>query len=624
MRRPLLWGLMVAVLAAATTAFAPHGTGDLRPVVESPGEEARPTIALIAVPDLTWSTAPPVLDGYAKANLSMRNAPRRSGPADTYMTLGKGGRSAAPAGAGPLHWAALRSHDAGLRYGGALGTVGQALQDARRLWALAADDPRAAPMAANAAGTVPEVHAGTTEGLRHALQGQPDALFVAVPPTRLAEAVAALDGACVLVASASTPAANRSLGVLAVSDRCGLGAAGLASPSTHHAHLATLPDVSATLLDLAGVAVPASVAGGALTPARDADRAYLMARAQRSWTADRARMVFVPLFVLLHAVGAVVAVRRRWARPFVAAALMAIPPAGFLMMLVPWWRAGIWGGLAVGGLLAGAIAFAGGVLARRDTALAICALAALTAAVVGLDALFASPLQVDAPFGNSPIGAGRFFGVGNIGSGFLVAGLLLAGGLALDRWGRRALTWVGASLLFGAVAGGAPGFGSDVGGVLFAVPAYGLLLLGARRVRLGLRHAAALAGLAVLAVVLFAAVDLVRDAGAQTHLAKSVGGGGLVDEIVRKATMAAKTVAMPLTLLVPIAGVVFALTRLFPGRDDALRFLSCALVAAAVLGSLLNDSGMMVAAAVAAVAWPGIVAVASDRRAHDVCEHAHL
>jgi hypothetical protein len=179
--------------------------------------------------------------------------------------------------------------------------------------------------------------------------------------------------------------------------------------------------------------------------------------------------------------------------------------------------------------------------------------------------------------------------------------------------------WVAAALVFGAVAGGAPGFGSDVGGVLFAVPAYGLLLLGARHVRLRARHVAVLGGLAVLAVLLFAAVDLVRDAGAQTHLAKSVGGDGLGDAVVRKGLQALKTVAMPIALLIPIAGVVFALTRLFPGRHDALRFISSALVAAAVLGSALNDSGVMVAAAVAAVGWPAGLAVAADRQRGPGC-----
>ncbi|HET7721887.1 MAG TPA: hypothetical protein VFK43_18095, partial [Acidimicrobiales bacterium] len=562
----------------------------------------------------TWSNAPLALDGYAKANLSMRNASRRSGAGDTYLTLGKGGRSAAPPGAGPFDWAALRGHDAGLRHGGTLGTLGQALQDGGRRWSLASDDARAAPMAATAAGTVPATYPGTGDGVRRALQAQPHALLVAVPHWRLPETIDLLGGLCTLVVSASTPAGNRSLGVLAVSSRCELGTAGLASPSTHRAHLATLPDVSATFLDLLALPVPASVTGGPVAPAGAVDRSDLVERGRRSWTADRARMVFVPLFVVFHVIGAVVAVRRRRARPLVAAALMAIPPASFLMMLLPWWRVGIWGGVVAGGVLAGAIGFAGALIARRDVTLAAGALAALTAAVVGVDALFASPLQVDAPFGNSPIGAGRFFGVGNIGSGFLVAGLLLAGGLAIDRWGRRAVPSVGAALVLGAVAGGAPGFGSDVGGVLFAVPAYGLLLLGARHRRLRARHVVALAGLAVVAVVLFAAVDLVRDAGTQTHLAKSVGGPGLGDEVMRKGLQALTTVAMPFALVVPIAAVVFIVTRLFPGRDDALRFISSALVAAAVLGSLLNDSGVMVAAAVAAVGWPAGVAVASDRR----------
>lgn len=618
MRRLLVWMVVVAMSAGAA-ALGPPATAEGGTVVESPGERFDGTVALVAVTDLTWSNAPPALDGYAKANLSMRNAPPRSDAGDTYLTLGKGGRSSAPAGAGRFDWPALVRHDAGLRHPGALGTVGQSLHAGGRRWALATDDRRALPLAARTDGIVPAIHPGTLDGVRHALVDQPDALFVAVPSWRVPEILDVLGGVCTMVVSASTPAENRRLGVLAVSSRCRLGAAGLASPSTHHDHLVTLPDVTATVLRLVGSPVPGSVAGGPVTPAGAVDRADLVERGRRSATADRARMAFVPLLVAVHAVAALVVVRRRSARPFVACVLMAVPPASFLMMLVPWWRAGVWGGVAVGGLISAAIAFGGALLARRDTVLGIGALAALTALVVGVDALFASPLQVDAPFGNSPIGAGRFFGVGNIGSGFLVAGLLLAGGLAIDRWGRRAVPWVAAALVFGVVAGGAPGFGSDVGGVLFAVPAYGLLLLGARRARLGVRHVVALAGLALLALALFAAVDLVRDAGSQTHLAKSVG-GGLGDGLLRKAILAAKTVFMPMALLVPIAAVVFAVTRLFPGRDDALRFISCALVAAAVLGSLLNDSGMMVAAAVAAVGWPAGVAVA--RR--DLCEHAHL
>ena len=168
-----------------------------------------------------------------------------------------------------------------------------------------------------------------------------------------------------------------------------------------------------------------------------------------------------------------------------------------------------------------------------------------------------------------------------------------------------------AALTAGAVAGGAPQFGADVGGVLFAIPAYGLLLLGARRGRVTVRHVLVVVGVAALALALFVAVDLARDTGSQTHLARSVRGDGLADEVVRKAERAIRTVKAPMANLVVVAVAALALTRFSPGPRRGLRFASYAVVVAAVLGSVLNDSGMNVAAAVLAVAWPAGMAVAS-------------
>ena len=529
-------------------------------------------VALVLVRDLTWSTAPPALDAFAKANLSMRTAEARSGAADVYLTLGKGARSGAPAdgaeaavgrgepvAGGGLRlaaWEELVEHDRGLHYGGALGSVGGAFGAAGRELALVGnvgDKSEAAAVAVNPDGSLPPGFPGTLAGLEAATASGADALVVAVQ-AGLPEVLKVLDGTCALVVSASTPDENRHLGVLAASPDCGLGSAGLGSPSTHDDHLATLPDVSRTFLNLAGVAPPPTVGGGVVTPTAAVGRQDLVERDRRTWTSDRSRTAYVWLFVLLHLLGAIVAVRWRRARTVVACALLAIPPASLLMMLVPWWRGGAWVGLLVGGLLAAVIAIGGVALAgargRSDAVLAVGALAALTAAVVAVDAFFGSPLQVDAPFGNSPVVAGRFFGVGNIGSGFLAAGLVVAGALALDRWGRRAVPWVAGSLAVGVVAGGAPQFGADVGGVLFAVPAYGLVLLGARRARVTLRHVLLLGVATALALGLFVAVDLARDSGSQTHLAKSVGGDGLGDEIVRKATRAGATIKAPMANLV--------------------------------------------------------------------------
>ena len=56
---------------------------------------ARPgrAVALVMVRDLTWSTAPAVLDAFAKANVSMRTVEPRGGAGDVYLTLGKGSRA---------------------------------------------------------------------------------------------------------------------------------------------------------------------------------------------------------------------------------------------------------------------------------------------------------------------------------------------------------------------------------------------------------------------------------------------------------------------------------------------------------------------------------------------------
>ena len=609
---------VVVVAVGAVRAASTAGASADR--VQPP---ARP-VAVVMVPELTWANAPTSLHGFAKANLSMRTATHRAGPSDVYLSLGKGRRSSGLAGSGGVgrvepfgagvrlaDWRQLQDRDRGLHYGGALGSVGAALRANDRRWALATEYPAAAAAATDAAGAVPVSHPGSADGIAAAVRAGLDAVFVAVPRSRVDEVLPVLSGTCAVVVSASTPQQSRHLGVLAVSPGCGLGTAGLASPSTHHDHLATLPDVSSTVLTLVGVDVPEAVSGAMVTPTDGVSTAALVSRDRRAWTADRSRTPLVWLFVMLHAVGAAVAILWRRARTTVSCVLLAIPAASFLMMVVPWWRGGLATGVLTGGVLAASIAMVALSVARRDSTLAIGLLCALTAAVVGVDALFGGRLQIDAPFGNSPVGAGRFFGVGNIGSGFLVASLLVGSGLAIERWGRRAIPWVAAVLGLGAVAGGAPQFGADVGGVLYAVPAYGLLLAVARRGRFTLRHAGLLGAATVVAVALFAAVDLAGGDGSQTHLARGLGGEGLLDEVIRKGERAVQTVKAPMANVVVIAAVALVLTGYSTAGRRTTRYTSAAVLVAAVLGSALNDSGANVAAAVAAVAWPAAMVVAA-------------
>jgi hypothetical protein len=95
-----------------------------------------------------------------------------------------------------------------------------------------------------------------------------------------------------------------------------------------------------------------------------------------------------------------------------------VPAATYLAQLVPWWRAGTWplAPLTLGLALAVGLAatFAPWTGKRRwGTAAAV---GAATAAVIAVDAATGSPLSLDAPFGDNPIIAGRFHGIGNVAS----------------------------------------------------------------------------------------------------------------------------------------------------------------------------------------------------------------
>lgn len=605
----------MALLLLVALDGAPAGAS---PAPQSTMALAGP-VALVLVPDLTWADAPPELDGFARASLSMRSSSARSSAVDTYLTVGKGGRSAGlgargvgrvepSAGGGGLRladWPELVQRDRGLRYGGALGSLGQLVEHAGGRLVLVAREPvgAAAAVAANGDGEVRSFRPWSVEAL-DAARGPDEHVVVAVDAADLAPTLAALNGSCTLVASASTPDDNRHLGVLAVSPECGLGRAGLGSESTHQDDLATLPDVTRTFLGLAGAAptVP-------LTATDAVDRQALVEADDRARVADHTRTDLVWLFVLLHLAAAVVAVSRPRVRAAVACALLAVPSAAFLMMVVPWWRWGLWAAVVTGGLLSAVLAVGGVALCRRDVRAGVGTLAALAVVVIGVDALFGGALEIDAPFGNSPIGAGRFYGVGNIGSGFLVAGLLVAGGLALDAWGRRALPAVVVGMGVGLVVLGAPWFGADAGGMVYGGLACGVLVVGYLRGRVGVRGLAALAVAAVVAVGVFAVVDVARGAGPSTHLGRAVAGDSVVDLAVRKGTRAVRSVTNPMALIVVIGAIALAAVRRRGVWRPALQAAGWALLVAAVAGSLLNDSGVIVGAAVVAVTWPAMLAV---------------
>jgi hypothetical protein len=148
-----------------------------------------------------------------------------------------------------------------------------------------------------------------------------------------------------------------------------------------------------------------------------------------------------------------------------------------------------------------------------------------------------------------------------------------------------------------------PWFGADVGGLLTAMPAFGILVFGYRTGRPARRNVLATLAATLGGVLLFIALDIQRAPRGQTHLARAFGNDP-VGLIVRKAEAAAGNITSPIGLLIVVGLVGLAFSRPRMADHPALSAAAWALLVAGVLGSAVNDSGLAVAGAVMAIAWP--------------------
>ena len=243
------------------------------------------------------------------------------------------------------------------------------------------------------------------------------------------------------------------------------------------------------------------------------------------------------------------------------------------------------------------------------------ALTATTVAVLVVDVVVGAPLQVNTVFSYSPLVAGRFAGFGNTAFSVLGAAAIVTGSLLVQRSGasRNALAAVAGLFIAVIVVDGAPAWGSDVGGVLAFVPAFGItwLLLAGRRPTWRLLSLCIGAAVAVLGI--FLAFDLARSPDERTHLARlfedvtSRGWGAFSDTIGRKISTNLRVFTSTIwTYFVPPALGFIAWLLLRPRNRwqqlaqeyPTLRAGLIGGLVLCVLGFAVNDSGIVVPAMV--------------------------
>lgn len=470
--------------------------------------------------------------------------------------------------------------------------------------------------------------AGDTEGERRAAVGRADALV-----GRIADR---LDPSDVLVVLAPTaPAAQEQpTPFLLLGPDVAPGEA--RSATTRRAGFVTLTDVAPTILDRAGIPVPASMSGTPITSEASSNTGASRWAAQRAEIAeqrfvDRSAGIFLVTFPIVFAcwsllalLAAVLPLGRAAgpARSLVRGLGLALAVTPILTFLggaltvgswgQPTWSAVVWG-------LGGVVGFAAARLLRPGRAAV--GVVAVTWSVLVADVLSGGALQFGTPLGNSPTVAGRFAGMGNIAFGLLAASGLVVSvavwhAVGRSRPGRPALLAATAVLAVTVVVDGAPGLGADVGGVLTLVPVAALTLwaLTGRGISWARAGVAAIGTLGVLAVL--TAVDLTRPAADQTHLGRLarglVGGDGTNDVVVRKAVAARDSfVASSLVWVVICTLLLVGLLHRFDReriraalRPPLARTLVTSAALLGLLGAALNDSGVMVPAMMASVLVP--------------------
>ena len=433
----------------------------------------------------------------------------------------------------------------------------------------------------------------------------------------------------------------------------------LTASSTRRPGIVTLTDLTPTVAGWLGRAVPAGTVGARIGRTARGDLTETISALLRQDTAEQVWLATHGWFLVGYgAAGALAfglptllfwgaAEERRRARDRcwrVAGVLAAAVPLGsYLANFFPWWQRAhpAWWlyAMTVSWTLAvAALALAGPW--RRDLFGPFGVICTATVAVLGLDVMTGSRLQLEAPFGLSLLVSGRYYGIGNDVLGVYCVSVLVAAawlGCVLPRPAR--LPWLpvlaaGGIGLFAVIAAGWPGFGAKAGATIALVPCLLLLLLalaGGREgagVRVGWRWAVPIAVSGVALFALFAVLSYFVPAVGVSDIGTFAGnllhgeGGGVLE---RKASSNVETLTVSVVRwLIPVAAVAAGVALRRPAslrlRTLARAFAvapavrtvawSCWLVL--VLGWLVDDSGVIVPAAALPFAVPLVVAVAAS------------
>jgi hypothetical protein len=666
------WVSFVLALAGCVVVAVGWGAPVARAEQPAAVSPAGPVV-LLGVPDLRWQdvteAGTPALWQLAGRSaigaMTDRSGEDTARRATGWMTVNTGSRAVAfidpastvPDPGDPVQLARLEQINQLARYHSRVGALGDALRQAGRKVA-AVNGGGAVLGGMTSDGTVDM----RTSSVPSALQRGADVVIGELPQlydvdrddaAAVQGALSTIDtaigtivqqlpaGASLLVAGVSDGVGGQAHLHVAMAEGPRFGPGRLTSPSTGRDGVVQLIDVASTVLWLSDTPLPSALIGAPWQSVPEAriptatEIARFVDLDERSVAQLNTHGYFrwVALVALLYVAITVACWARRRSGPplLMSAAVAGVPAASWLIQLVPWWRIGTWtvapltAGVAI--LIGAAATFSPWPRDRRWRLAGV--VGGISAAVITVDVATGSPLSLDAPFGDNPIIAGRFHGVGNVAFAVLAAGTLALAAASVSRMSG----WRAAAVAFGlgapaVVVDGYPRLGDDFGGVLSLLPGvalFGLIVCG---VRISWRYVAAILGGTVATVATFVLVDYSRPASQQTHLGRFVGqieDGSAWPVIMRKLGGSLGTVAQGWPRWIVLIWLLLALAFFLGQRRGWVRpadgvpprtagGLVAALVVVGVLGAVVNDSGLAITAFAFYVGAPLLVPLVEPLR----------
>lgn len=446
-------------------------------------------------------------------------------------------------------------------------------------------------------------------------------------------------------------------------------AGSLVSPSTRQPGLVQAQDLTVTALSLAGIPAPIGL-GGAVLGSEPAG-----AEAATRWQAlvdyDQAShevhslvppffnglvyaQLVIYLIVALFWKGRIgreeTRLRSLGLVRDVAVLAASVPVSTFLANLLPWWRTAapmlaIVGSVTLFAATITIVALGGPWRRTRFGAMLVVGLA--TMAVLAIDVMTGSRLQLSSLMGLQPVIGGRYYGMGNVTFALFATSALIVATIVANRLvvqGRRRDAALAAAVIGGlaVVIDGAPFFGADGGGPPALVPALVYLVLAILGLKLTFTRGLVIALATAALFLLVSFLDWLRPAASRSHLGgffQAILDGSAWDIVARKGgqNLGILFGNFRLTLLVPIAllFVIYVLARPTSWGAQSLRrsfqaapVLRPGLIAIVIMltiGFAVNDSGVAIPAVGATILIPFVIATSvrilqEDVRGQDPAE----